>query len=129
GYTPRNFWASTARGFVANARDERIYSGDFEVVFPRPRRVQLRIIYGDTGQPAVKVGVGGNVGVAGFWETTNDEGAVEVPLPDGKYQLAIYPRYRSAYLNTEFDIVVSAETVQQPTIVKLRPAAVVDVTV
>ena len=61
----------------------------------------------------------------------NDElrGRGRSTASDGEYKLSLSPRYWSAYLRTPFDLVVSAESVEQPTIVKLRPAAIVDLTV
>jgi protocatechuate 3,4-dioxygenase beta subunit len=129
GHSPRSIVAATREGVVATARGTPAYSGDFELVFPRPRQVKIRVVYGDTLKPAQKVGVGGMVTEAGFWETTNEEGFIETPLAEGRYKIVASPRYGSPYLKTEAEIAVSAETVKEPFTIELRPAAVVDITV
>jgi len=129
GHTPRNIWAVTSERIREDTEGNRVYSGDFEVVFATPRTVKLRVVYGDTGKPAPRVGVGGLVSEASFWETTDEDGFVKVPLPDGRYQLGVTPRYRTPYLRRKFEVVVSAETAEKTTTVKLRPAAVIDITV
>jgi beta-lactamase regulating signal transducer with metallopeptidase domain len=129
GHTPRKIWAVTRARAKKDAKGNRVYSGNFDAVFARPRRVKLRVVYGDTGKPAPRVGVGGMVVEASFWKTTDEDGFVEVPLPDGRYQLGVSPRYRTPYLRMKFDVVVSAETAEKTTTVKLRPAAQVDITV
>ena len=129
GHSPRSVWAATSGGAGGDARGERIYSGDIELVFPRPRVVKMRVLYGDTGKPAAKVGVGGTVDVAGFWETTDDDGFAEASLPDGRYSISVFPRYGTPYLRTQFEVVVSVDSVKEPATVKLRPAAVVEITV
>ena len=129
GHPSRRIYAATREAVDSDANGNRVYSGDFEVVFAPPRKLKLRVVYDDTGEPAPQVGVGGKVTVAGFFETTDEDGFVEVLLPDGRYRLGIVPRYGSPYLRTESDVVVSAETAQQTTTLRLRPAGVIDVTV
>lgn len=127
GFARRSISVATREGAVL---DQNVYTGDCEVVFHTPRKVKLRVVCDDTGEPAAKVGIGGRVNVAGFWETTDDDGLVEVLLPDGRYHLSISPRYGTPYWWTEFEeFVVSDETVQQTNTLRLRAAGVVDVTV
>ncbi|MEX0728969.1 MAG: carboxypeptidase-like regulatory domain-containing protein, partial [Planctomycetaceae bacterium] len=129
GYTPRNIHAVTHDRADVDEAGNRVYSGNFEVDFVRPHKVNIRVVYGDSGEPAPKVGIGGNVSEAGFWETTDENGMVEVPLPDGRYKLSLLPRYGTNYLRTEFELAVSADSVKDIVEIKLRPAAVVDITV
>ncbi len=129
GHPPRVIHATTHEGIDSDANGIRVYSGDFDVVFASPRKLKIRVVYGDTGEPAPKVGVGGMVTVAGFFETTDEDGFVEALLPDGRHQLGMIPRYGTPYLSTQSDVVASAETAQQTTTLRLRPAAVVDVSV
>ena len=125
GHPSRSICTTTGERVDWDPRALRIYSGDFEVVFPRPRQVKLHVVYGDTGKAAHNVGVGGT----GFWATTDDEGLVETPLPDGRCQLSIFPRYGTPYLRTDTEVVVSADSAKEPITLQLRPAAVVDITV
>ncbi|MEX1232962.1 MAG: M56 family metallopeptidase [Planctomycetaceae bacterium] len=129
GYTPRNIHAVTHDRADVDEAGNRVYNGNFEVDFVRPHKVNIRVVYGDSGEPAPKVGIGGNVSEAGFWETTDENGMVEVPLPDGRYKLRLLPRYGTNYLRTEFELAVSADSVKDIVEIKLRPAAVVDITV
>ena len=129
GYTERNIYAVTRDGVDKDSKGNRVYSGDFEIVFERPRKVKLRVVYGDTGKPADRVGVGGKVNVAGFFETTDANGIVEVPLADGRYEVIASPRYKTPYLWTNAEVTVSDETAKEPITIRLKPAAVVDITV
>ncbi len=129
GHPPRMIWAVTRNRANFDEKGNRVYNGDFDVVFQTPRNMKFRVVYEETGKPAHKVGVGGRVVKAGFWKTTDKNGMIEVPLPDGNYRLAISPRYQTPYLNTDVDVVVSEETAKETITLKLRPAAVLDITV
>jgi hypothetical protein len=87
--------------------------------------VKFRVVYDDTGEAASKVGVTG----AGFLETTDEDGLVETRLPDGPYRISLVPRYGTPYLETDAEAVVSAESVKEPITLRLRPAAVVNISV
>ncbi len=129
GHSPRRINAATGNVSDLSASREHLYRGDFEVVFPRSRLVKIRVVYDDTGEPAAKVGVGGMVNKAGFWETTDEDGYVEARLPDGRYDLGMFPRYQTPYWRTKAEIVVTEESAKQPVTVRLQPAAPVDITV
>ena len=129
GYTERQIYAVTREGVDKDSQGNLVYSGEMEIVFARPRKVKLHVVYGDTGGPADRVGVGCKTSVAGFWETTDADGFVEVPLPDGQYELGFSPRYRTDYLRTNAEITVSEETAKEPISIRLDPAAIVDITV
>lgn len=125
----RMVYAATHEGKLPDVNGNPVYTGNFEVVFASPRQVTFQVVYRDTGKPAAKVGVGGMVNKASFWETTNDEGLVDVPLPDGTYAIAMLPRTGTAYLRTNTEVEVSAESVKEPITIKLNPAAIVDIRV
>jgi beta-lactamase regulating signal transducer with metallopeptidase domain len=129
GYTPVIIYAATQAEPSKNDEGLEVFGNDFEVIFERPRKLKLRIVYGDSGQPAPKVGIGGKVTEAGFWETTDDNGIVEVPLPDGKFKLSVMPRYGTPYLRTEVELDVTADTAERTTTIKLHPAAVANINV
>jgi len=129
GQPPRKIWAVTHEGIKADAKGNRVYSGDFDFVFTQPRKVKLRVVYGDTGAPAARVRVGGKANFVHFSDWTDERGFVEVLLTDGRYRLSIGPRQQTNYLRTNAEVVVSAKTAEKATTLKLRPAAVLDITV
>ena len=129
GNSPKKIWAVTRELDVTERNGTRIYSGDFEVVFPRPRQIKFQVVYGDTGKPAPLVGIGATVTQAGFWKTTDDNGMIEVPLADGSYDIGLMPRIATPYLRTSHPITISAESVQEPISIQLRPAAIAEITV
>lgn len=129
GYTPVIIYAATQAEPSKNDEGLEVFGNDFEVIFERPRKVKLRIVYGDSGQPAPKIGIGGKVTEAGFWETTDDNGIVEVPLPDGQFNLSVMPRYGTPYLRAEIELDVTADTAERTTTIKLQPAAVANINV
>jgi protocatechuate 3,4-dioxygenase beta subunit len=128
GRPPRSIWVVTGEAPLADEKGVRIFSGDFKLMFPRPLPVKFRILYGDTGKPAEKVGLGGMVSEAGFWKTSDADGLIEAPLPKGRYKLSISPRYRSPYLRTDTEVEITEKTTE-PITLKLEPAGVVEITV
>lgn len=129
GFTRRSVNAATKEGVEKDSQGNRVYSGDMEIVFARPRKVKFRVVYGDSGEPAEKVGISGVVSVAGFLETTDANGFAETLLPDGQYTIGLLPRYQTPYLRTRTEITVSEDTAKQLFTLKLAPAAIVDITV
>jgi hypothetical protein len=129
GYSSRTISATTHNGADDEWDGERRYKSGFEIKFARPREIKLRVVYGDTKKPAERVGVGGNVGVAGFWETSNADGLVTVKIPDGEYHVGISPRFGTAYLPTDHSVNISAESVGEPIELELDPGVEVNITV
>jgi hypothetical protein len=129
GHSPRIISATTHEGAEAERDGKPLYSNGFELKFATPREVRLRVVYGDTKEPAERVGVGGKVSEAGFWETTSAEGLVNVKLPDGAYNLGMSPRIGTDYLPTDQTVTISADAVNAPITLELQPAAVVNITV
>ena len=127
--TRRDIEAAT--GMAAMTHDGRnvIHGQDFEVVFPTARPVRIHVVYDDTSEPAPGVGVGGLVTKAGFWETTDEDGFVETPLPDGEYQISASPEYQTPYLKSQTMIEVSDETAETVHQIRLKRAATLDITV
>lgn len=128
GHPPRTISVATYEAPLADKNGRRLFSGDFKLMFPRPLPVKFRIVYGDTGKPAEKVGLGGMVLEAGFWKSSNAEGLIETPLPKGKYTLSMLPRYRSDYWRTEAEVEITEKT-SEPITLRLEPAGVVEITV
>lgn len=128
GRPPRSIWVVTGEAPLADEKGVRIFSGNFKLMFPRALPVKFRILYGDTGKPAEKVGLGGMVSEAGFWKTTDADGLIETPLPKGRYKLGISPRYRSPYWITQAEVEITEKT-SEPITLRLDPAGVVEITV
>jgi hypothetical protein len=129
GHSPRTISATTHEGAEAERDGKPLYSNGLEIKFAKPREVRLRVVYGDTKEPAERAGVGGKVSEAGFWETTSAEGLVTVKLPDGEYELGMSPRIGTPYLPTDQTVTISADAVDEPITLELQPAAVVNITV
>ena len=129
GHPPRMIWAVTRDGVHADERGNPVFSGDFDVVFPSSRKMRFRVVDEKTAEPLSKVGVGGKVSDIGFWETTDEEGLLEVNLPDGEFTITMFPRFGTSYWRTESDVTVSEETAQAVNVLRLHRAAVVELTV
>jgi hypothetical protein len=129
GHSSRTIYATTHDGADDEQDGEPRYKSGFEIKFAKPREVRLRVVYGDTKKPAERVGVGGKVSVAGFWETTSAEGLVNVKLPVGAYDLGMSPRIGTDYLPTDQAVKISADAVNEPITLELQPASVVNITV
>lgn len=127
GYSSRQIYAAgVARG---NYYERPVYSGDFELVFPRPHDVTIQVVHDDTGELAPKVLVSGPRETANFNERTDDGGLVHVRLPKGTFEVEAWPRYQTPYFDTSLEVVIGDEPPQQPFVLRLRPAAIAEITV
>lgn len=129
GYAPRSIYATTREGAKEDGAGKPVYSGDFEIAFRKARPITLQVVYGDTKKPAPRVGAGGNVADAGFWETTDESGIVKVRIPDGYCDVHLTPRIGTDYLEIQHELTITAESEQAPIVLELWPAAVVNVSV
>lgn len=128
GHPMRRIIAVTREGITKDAKGRPAYSGDFELVFPRPVPVKFRVVYGDTEKPAEKVIFSGGNEQASFGKTTDADGLIETAVPPGHYKLSISPRYRSDYWGTEGEIDIT-EGMSEPITMRLNPAGVVEIRV
>jgi beta-lactamase regulating signal transducer with metallopeptidase domain len=107
GNASRWIFAATHDGVKGDLRGHTVvYSGDFELVFPRPQTVTVRVKYGDTGQAAAKLFVEAYNGEGSDWKTSDSEGRVNLRLPPGNYTLSMCPALNTAYVNTETKITI-----------------------
>jgi hypothetical protein len=125
GYSSRLILATTHSDAPAERDGKPLYKSGFEHKFARPRKVTFQVVYGDTKQPAERVGVGG----AGFWETTKADGLVTVNITDGEHHVGINPRFGTAYLPTDHTIQVSEKSAAEPIELELDPGVEVNITV
>lgn len=128
-HAPRSIYATTREGAKEDGAGKPVYSGDFEIAFRKARQIKSQVVYGDTKKPAPRVGAGGNVTDAGFWETTDELGIVMVRIPDGYCDVDLSPRSGTDYLETHHELTITAESEQKPIILELSPAAVVNASV
>ena len=123
-------FAATHDGVKGDLRGHTVvYSGDFELVFPRPQTVTVRVKYGDTGQPAAKLFVEAYNGEGSDWKTSDSDGRVNLRLPPGNYTLSMSPALNTPYLNTETKIAIPAKPSSKPIDAKIDAAATVNVVV
>ncbi|HVU89648.1 MAG TPA: hypothetical protein VHD36_20130 [Pirellulales bacterium] len=126
-FAGRSIWAAT-RDDLRDDEGNTILNGDIVVEFAHPRVVPIQVLYGDTDKPARRVLVQGDSAGAHWSETSDEEGRVTLRLPPGAYRLQLLPEHGTSYLVSDSDFVVSASD-QEPILARLRPAAVVEITV
>lgn len=128
GYPQRDIWVVTNdKGpEVSKSKDGgTIYRGNAEVTLDETREVMFRVLYGDTGKPADRVGVAGR----GFLVTTDEQGLAKTRLPRKEHPISLVPRYKSSYLHTRQQLNLSGEEDGEPFTYRIDPAAIVDITV
>ncbi len=131
GFASRGMWFATRAGLRKEYDGCRLYDGleEIEVRFAATRNVPIQVLYGDIGKPAVKAWVelaGKNGGAA----TTSDAvGRAQLEVPAGQYRLHLLPAYKTPYLETESALKVDAQSPIAEHIIKLRPAAMVEIKV
>lgn len=112
------------------ARDgSPVFAGDLALTLSTPIEVPISLVTGDTDQPAPKVLVQAAEGLVNTSATTDDQGRVRLRIPSGKYRMQYLPAHGTSYLVTEDELVVGASPPAEPIVAKLRPAAMVEVTV
>ena len=130
GHPSRWIWVVTNDRGESESRSKDgviIYRQDFELVFARPREILFQVICADTGDPAEKVGVSG--GTHGFLATTDAKGYATARIPNGRHRISISPRYRTPYLGTKAEIEVTDKSGDQPFVIQLPAAAILNITV
>ena len=106
-----------------------MFPGTMDLKFAKIREVTVQVLYSDTRKPAPKVFVCANNKEAGTGVASDNEGRALLRLPPGKYDLELLPAKGTPYLLTNGKIEVPKRPAKEPTVVELRPAAVVEVQV
>jgi beta-lactamase regulating signal transducer with metallopeptidase domain len=125
----KSFNAATTDGPEPDHDGSPVFTGEIKIVFATPVNVPIKIVFGDTGEPAPKVAVSGYSGLVSVLETTDDQGRATLRLPPGNYGMEYLPAYKTSYLVTEAELVVGAKPPVEPVVVKLRKAGILEVTV
>jgi len=106
-----------------------VLTGNLKVTLATPLNVPIKVVFGDTGQPAPKVAVSAGGGLVSTLQTTDDQGRVTLRLPPGKYRTENLPARGTSYLVTKGELVVGAKPPVEPVVTRLRPAGVLEITV
>lgn len=128
GFPNRRVWVVTGHD-VGNDAKRRVYSGEFELVFQRPKPVTVQVTYADTGKPADKVMVSLGNDNASAHATSDENGRVKLSVPDGEYRLGLVQRINTPYLRGNQSVTINEQTRGETIPAKLNPAAVANITV
>jgi beta-lactamase regulating signal transducer with metallopeptidase domain len=129
GFPDRSEWAATRTGAQKYEGGTRAHVGVMDLTLRRPKDVAMQVVYEDTGEPAPNVFVNASNKEAGTWKSSDDSGLVHFPLPTGTYKVTLVQQYQTPYLRTEGELIVDDTSDETPTIIRLRRAAEVKVTV
>jgi protocatechuate 3,4-dioxygenase beta subunit len=129
GFPSRWVYAATTEGRQPDRGGIPVFTGDLALTLATPVEVPIRVIAGDTGDPAPRVLVQAAEGLVNTSETTDDQGRVRLKLPPGTYRMQCLPARGTPYVVTEDTLVVRADSPAGPIVALLRPAAIVEVTV
>jgi len=133
GFTSRMLFTATrkdAKQYEGGQTRYRLYTDGMKVVFARPREVPIKVVYSDSNLPAPKVWVSlGHPEGAGSSASSDQNGMVTLRVPPGKCRLSLSPAHRTSYLPTTTSLSVADKPPKAPVIVRLKQAAIVEVTV
>jgi beta-lactamase regulating signal transducer with metallopeptidase domain len=129
GFPDRWIHAATTRAPQPPHDGGPVFTGDFKLTLTTPVDVPIKMVYGDTREPAPKVAVQAVEGLVNILRTTDDQGRVTLTLPPGHYRMENWPARGTPYLVTDGELVVAAKPSAEPVALSLRPAAIVEVTV
>ena len=127
-YSADDFYAATTeRELPAIMGIIKIHTKEVLLKFARTVDVPIKVVFGDTGQPAPKVFTNMHT-----WSETSENGIATLKLAPGIYKNQyLLPARGTRYLVTEFkeEVVVTREPPKEPLILKLKPACELDVTI
>lgn len=127
-YAADDFYAATTeRELPLLGGWGKIHTKEVLLRFPRTVDVPIKVVFGDTGQPAAKVFTNMH-----SWSTTNEEGLATLKLAPSTYKNQyLLPARGTRYLVTELEeeVVVTREPPKEPLVLKLKPACELDVTI
>lgn len=131
GVPARMVWVASQKGLDNEYKGTPLYDSttEIELTFGIPKNVPVQVVYGDTGKPAPNVYVSAANRKGSTYKSTDKEGRVSLALPVGEYRLRVLPAHGTPYLKTDGKVNVSNTPAARNTIVKLHPAAQVEVQV
>lgn len=133
GFPQRMIYFTTEPGLETNYGKHHLHPNTDEIVlkFDIPSEVPIRVVYGDTGQLADKVYVSAMSLTSrdSVSTSTDSNGQAKLSIPPGKYKIHTLPAYQTPYLESDGTIQVSADSKPIEVLIKLRPAAEVEIRV
>ena len=127
-YSADDFYAATTeRELPLLGGWGKIHTKEALLKFARTVDVPIKVVFGDTGQPASKVFTNMHT-----WSETNENGIATLKLAPGTYKNQyLSPARGTRYLVTELaeEVVVTREPPKEPLVLKLKPACELDVTI
>jgi protocatechuate 3,4-dioxygenase beta subunit len=129
GFPWRWVQAATTERPQPNHDGSPVLTGDMTVTLATPVNVPVKVVYGDTGQPAANVAVQAAQGEVSVLETSDAQGHVTLRLPPGTYRMENWPARGTPYLVTEGKLVVGPKPPEELFVAALDPACIVEVTV
>ena len=101
GFPDRWIHAATTREPQPPHDGGPVFTGDFKLTLTTPVDVPIKMVYGDTREPAPRVAVQAVEGLVNILRTTDDQGRVTLTLPPGHYRMENWPARGTPYLVTE----------------------------
>jgi beta-lactamase regulating signal transducer with metallopeptidase domain len=131
GFPVHRIFAATQNGAKKFHGGLPLYTDGMKITFATPRNVPIQVVYGDTGKPAPNVAVYGTVQNYSLYlqKLSDAYGRVTLRLPAGQRRLILYPATGTPYLLTKLPLTVRDKPDAKPTVVRLKRAAEVEVTV
>lgn len=129
GFPLRSIWGVTKSGFPNQVDGQRVYHDGMVLEFARARDVLFRVVYDDTGEPVAKARVGVASSQGHSSGVSDTDGHVTLRLSAGEQTIELLPAIGTPYLVTNLTQILSTQEQQQPIVLRLRPAAVVEVQV
>ena len=127
GFASRMLFAATAAGPQSDFQGWKVLTGDLQITLPTTQPVPIEVVGGDAGKPAPGVRVDAGNALGSNAATTDDRGSCVLRLAPGSYDVELLPAAGSPYLLTEAKFEVKPGPPSGPTVLKLKPAAFVEV--
>ncbi len=134
-FPDRQVWGATTMEAQPDYQGSPVHIGELHLTFVTPHEIPIRVLLGDSDEPADKAFVGGRNSQNGSHQVTDAQGRATLRLPPGEYRLSLMPAFGAPFLptrdNRELDqpLVVRDLPPAEPVTMRLRPAAVIEVTV
>lgn len=129
GFPDRWVYAATRGGPQPDHDGSPVLIDGFKMTLATPLDVPIRMVFGDTGEPAPRVAVQVVNGLVSILQTTDDRGRVTLRLPPGTYRMENWPARGTSYLVTKGELLVGERPPDEPVAFTLRPASILEVTV
>ncbi|HEX7446783.1 MAG TPA: M56 family metallopeptidase [Pirellulales bacterium] len=129
-YARMDVWAATTSDQLPKLGGHSpILTGELQLTFQAVRDAKVRVVFGDTGEPAPGINVGASrVGVSAS-RTTSEQGEVTLRLPQGDFNIELLPATGTPYLvtNPNEKLTIGAEPASKAAVFELQRACVLDV--